>query len=100
MIVPITLVVVDDDPEFLQIIRAIVTPEAELIRVVGEAENGEGGLAVIRRERPDIVITDLIRPGLNGVELTRYIRNELPDTKIILISSHTEEAYRLMASDS
>lgn len=100
MIVPITIVVVDDDPEFLQIIRAIVTPEAESIRVVGEAENGERGLAVIRRERPDIVITDLIMPGLNGVELTRYIRNELPDTKIILISSHTEEAYRLMASDS
>jgi YesN/AraC family two-component response regulator len=41
--VPITIVVVDDDPEFLQIIRAIVTPEAESIRVVGEAENGEGG---------------------------------------------------------
>ena len=43
---------------------------------------------------------DLVMPRLNGVELTRRIRQELPATKIILISSYTEDAYRLMASDS
>jgi DNA-binding NarL/FixJ family response regulator len=47
-----------------------------------------------------MVITDLIMPRLNGVELTRRIRQELPDTKVILISSYTEDAYRLMVSDS
>jgi len=36
----------------------------------------------------------------NGIELTRYIRAELPDTKVILMSNYTEDAYRLMASDS
>jgi DNA-binding response OmpR family regulator len=39
-------------------------------------------------------------PRLNGVELTKRIRQELPQTKIILMSTHTEDAYRLMASDS
>jgi DNA-binding NarL/FixJ family response regulator len=39
-------------------------------------------------------------PRLDGVELTRRIRAELPQTKIILMSSHTEDAYRLMASNS
>jgi DNA-binding NarL/FixJ family response regulator len=68
--------------------------------IVGEAENGEEALAVVRRERPDIVITDLMMPLLNGVELTRRIRQELPLTKVILMSSYPEDAYRLMASDS
>jgi Response regulator containing a CheY-like receiver domain and an HTH DNA-binding domain len=100
MTVAVRIVVVDDDLDFRLIVRAIVTPEADSIQVVGEAGDGEEGLAVVRRERPDIVIADLIMPGLNGVELTKRIRNELPDTKIIIISSHTEDAYRLMASDS
>lgn len=39
-------------------------------------------------------------PRLNGVELTRRIRRELPETKIILMSSYTEDAYQHMASDS
>ncbi len=46
------------------------------------------------------MITDLVMPGLDGVELTRRIRLELPKTKIILMSSYIEDAYRLMASDS
>jgi len=39
-------------------------------------------------------------PRLNGIELTKRIRQELPHTKVILMSSYTEDAYRLMASDS
>ena len=41
---------------------------------------------------PDIVITDLVMPRLNGVELTKRLREELPTTKIILMSSYTEDA--------
>ena len=44
----------------------------------------EEALAVVLRERPDLVITDLFMPRLNGIELTRRIRQELPHTKIIL----------------
>src|SRR5260370_15091897 len=68
--------------------------------VVAEAADGDEALAVVLRERPDIVITDLQMSGLNGVELARRIRQELPETRVILMSSHTENAYRLMASDS
>lgn len=71
-----------------------------MVTIVGEAADGEEGLAVVLRERPDIVISDLVMPRLNGVELTRRIRQELPQTKIILMSSYAEDAYRLMASDS
>ena len=68
--------------------------------IVGEAEDGEQALTLVRLERPDLVITDLIMPRLDGVALTRRIRQELPETRVILISSHTEDAYRLWASDS
>jgi DNA-binding NarL/FixJ family response regulator/quercetin dioxygenase-like cupin family protein len=70
------------------------------MRIVGEAADGEEALAIAHRERPDLVVTDLIMPRLNGIELTRHIRQELPGTMVILMSSYTEDAYRLMASDS
>jgi len=54
----------------------------------------------VLRERPDLVIYGLVHAALNGIELTRRIQRELPHTKIILMSSHTEDAYRLLASDS
>jgi DNA-binding NarL/FixJ family response regulator len=68
------------------------------MKIVGEAADGEEALAIVHRERPDIVITDLVMPNLNGVELTRRIRRELPHTRIILMSSHSD--YRLIAPDS
>jgi DNA-binding NarL/FixJ family response regulator len=97
---PVTIVVADDDLEYREIIRALLGPMSDTMTIVGEAADGEQALALVRRERPDIVITDLMMPGLNGVELTRRIRQELPETKIILMSSFPEDAYRLMASDS
>jgi DNA-binding NarL/FixJ family response regulator/quercetin dioxygenase-like cupin family protein len=66
--------------------------------IVGEVADGEEALAIVHRERPDIVITDLVMPNLNGVELARRIRRELPHTRIILMSSRPD--FRFMASDS
>jgi DNA-binding NarL/FixJ family response regulator len=96
----LTIVVADDTPDYRLMVRSILASVSETMAIVGEAADGEEALALVRRERPDIVITDLVMPRLNGVELTRRIRQELPRTKIILMSSYTEDAYRLMASDS
>ena len=95
-----TIVVVDDAWEMRLLLRALLQTMGAAVALVGEASDGEEALEVVRRERPAIVITDLLMPRLNGVELTRLIRQELPRIKIIQISSHTEDAYRLMASDS
>ena len=97
---PVTIVVVDDDSEYRDIARFLIATLSDTVMIVGEAADGEEALSVARRERPDIVITDLMMPGLNGVELTKRIRRELPQTRIILMSSYPEDAYRLMASDS
>ena len=97
---PLTIVVADDDAGNRDFIRLVLAPMSATLAIVGEAGDGAEALEVVLRERPDLVITDLVMPRLNGIELTRRIRQALPDTKIILMSSHTEDAYRLMASDS
>jgi len=97
---PLTVVIVDDVPDFREIVRAILVDLPGGVTIVGEASDGEEAFTVVRRERPDIVITDLMMPRLDGVELTRRIRQELPLTMVVLMSSYPEEAYRLMASDS
>ena len=96
---PVTVVVVDDDPEYRRIARELLAQESELV-LVGEAADGEEALALLRREQPDVLVSDLVLPRLNGIELTRRVREEMPDTRIVLISSYTEDAYQMLASDS
>ena len=99
---PLTVVLADDDLECRLLVRAILAPESATMTIVGEAADGEQALALVLRTRPDIVISDLLMPRLTGIGLTRLIRirQELRRTKIIIFSSHTEDAYRLLASDS
>ena len=95
-----TVVVVDDDPDYLWLVRVILEMRGERITIVGEAASGEEALAVVLRERPDVVIADLMMPRLNGLELTRRIKQDRPQTKILLMSAYTEDTYRRIASVS
>jgi DNA-binding NarL/FixJ family response regulator len=97
---PLTVVVVDDEPDYRQIVRSLLLGLPDVVSIVGEAADGQEGLAVVLRERPDIVVTDLMMPGLNCVDLTRLISQELPQTRIIINSSYPEDANRLKDTDS
>ena len=70
---------------------------AATVTIVGRANGGEEALTLVLRERPDIVIADFLMPRLNGIELTRRIKQELPDTKIILMTGYTGKANRRLA---
>ena len=96
----ITVVVVDDDPDYLWLVRFILESGPDRTVIVGETASGEEALALVLHNRPDVVIADLMMPRLNGLELTRRIKQERPETKILLMSAYTEDTYRRIASVS
>ena len=60
-----------------------------------EAENGKVALALYHKEKPDIVITDILMPIMTGIELAKIIRKEDESTPIVIISAHTDKEYLL-----
>ncbi|MBD2868593.1 response regulator [Paenibacillus arenilitoris] len=60
------------------------------IEIAGTATDGEGGLALLRRTKPDIIVTDIRMPKLSGIEMTRQITELLPGSKIIFISGYSD----------
>ncbi len=64
---------------------------------VGEAADGEQALPLIRSTRPDVLITDIRMPFMDGLVLSRLVRRELPDTKIIIISGYDDFEYARQA---
>ncbi len=82
----VRVVTVDDQPFFRDAARAIIelTPQFEL---VGEAEEGETALALVREAEPDLVLLDVRLPGLDGLEVSRRLTTEDPGRLIVLVSS-------------
>ena len=58
------------------------------MEVVGEAGTGEQALALVPRLRPDIVLLDLVLPGMSGVEAVRRLRSAHPDVKVVVLTSY------------
>jgi DNA-binding NarL/FixJ family response regulator len=80
-----TVLVVDDHPMFREGIGAVVD-SLPWATVVGEAEDGETALEQARRTRPDVVLMDLQMPGVNGLEATRRLAEELPGTAVLVLT--------------
>ena len=99
-----TILIVDDEMLARTGIRYMTDWESKGFRIIGEAADGQEALRIARRERPDIIITDVKMPGMDGIELTRLLRNELPQSAIYVISGfddfrNVREAFLLGASD-
>jgi CheY-like chemotaxis protein len=94
-VTPTTIVIADDYADYRLLVRFLLTSLSDTISIVGEAADGEEALTLVRRERPDIVISDLLMPRLNGLDLTRRIKNERPQTKVILMTSYAEACQRV-----
>jgi DNA-binding NarL/FixJ family response regulator len=90
------IVLVDDHPVVRQGLRALLEAEPDF-RVVAEAGDGLEALQVIERERPDVLIIDVLLPTLNGLEVARRVSQSSPGTKVIILSMHANEAYVLEA---
>jgi CheY-like chemotaxis protein len=77
------IVLVDDDPLFR---RMLADTLEDLGHEVRQAENGTQGLAAVRADPPDVVITDIIMPDTEGIETIFHLRRQHPQVKVIAIS--------------
>ena len=88
----ITVLLAEDHTVVREGIKAMLEANGE-IQVIGQAENGREAVQFMQRGRPDIVVMDVAMPLLNGLEATRQILKDVPGTRIILLSAHSNAAY-------
>ncbi|MBN1556797.1 MAG: response regulator transcription factor [Lentisphaerae bacterium] len=82
------ILLVDDHAATREEIRALLETEEDL-DVVGEAGDGPEGIRQARTLHPDVVLMDIIMPGMNGIEATRAIRGAVSAVRILALSNHT-----------
>lgn len=87
------VLIVDDERKIIQLIEHLVDWGELSMEVVGKAENGIEALDLAKRFLPDIIITDIRMPGLDGLELISAVKEVLPNTEIIIISGYRHFEY-------
>src|SRR5262249_29213430 len=91
-----TIVLADDHHIVRQGLRALLDAEADF-NVIGEAGNGLEVLELVNKLTPNVVVLDLMMPGLNGLEVTRQLNKHFPQIGIVILSMYAAEAYVLEA---
>lgn len=89
----IKVFLVEDEIVMREGIKNNISWEKEGFEFAGEASDGELAYPMIQRTRPDILITDIKMPFMDGLELSRLVKKELPDIKIIILSGYDEFSY-------
>jgi DNA-binding NarL/FixJ family response regulator len=91
-----TIVLADDHSIVRQGLRALLEDEPDFA-VVGEAADGLDAVALVERSKPEILVLDLMLPGLSGLEVAREVRHRSPQTRVIILSMYANESYVLEA---
>lgn len=89
---PVTVLLAEDHMIVREGLIALLKLEKD-IAVVGEAENGRVAVEQTRLLRPEVVVMDIAMPLLNGLEATRQILQASPETKVLVLSAHSDDAY-------
>jgi len=84
--------IVDDNELVRRTLHSILDCSPNL-RVVAEAENGSAGISLVELLQPDVVLMDINMPVLDGIEATRTISSRFPDTKVIILTMHSDQTY-------
>ncbi len=92
----IRLLVVDDHALLRQALRALLDGQ-DALEVVGEATNGREAVEAAERLRPDVVLMDMVMPGLNGIEATRQIMKRAPACRVLILTAYLEDERLLQA---
>ncbi|MBA2611507.1 MAG: response regulator transcription factor [Bacteroidetes bacterium] len=85
------IVIADDHQMFIDGVRSLLKKETQL-NFVHEALNGEDALSYIRKNEVNLLITDISMPGMTGTELTKIIKKEMPDIKVLVLTMFNDPA--------
>src|SRR6478735_8074365 len=88
----ISVLLADDHIVVRQGLRALLMAEED-INIVGEADNGRQAVQLAKKLLPDVVVMDIAMPVLNGLEATRQITRTIPSTKVLVLSSYSDDEY-------
>lgn len=86
---PIRILIADDHQMFIDGLKALLKREKELL-VIGEVSSGLHALEFISHTQPDLLITDISMPGMNGVELTRWVKQHYPEVKVLVVTMYND----------
>jgi len=89
----VTVLIVDDQAPFRDVARMVVDM-TDGFEVVGEATDGDSGVAAATELKPALVLMDLNMPDIDGFVATRRIRAEVPGTRVLMLSTHDPADYR------
>jgi DNA-binding NarL/FixJ family response regulator len=96
MAMTIRVLLVDDEPDFLRSIRRFLEVDP-YIEVVDSALSGREALEEIGRLQPDLVLMDIVMPGMSGLETTRRIKAQPGSPRVVLMTLYDDVAYRVEA---
>jgi DNA-binding NarL/FixJ family response regulator len=86
----IRVVIVDDHAVVRQGLRLFLDLQSD-IEIVGEADDGASAVEQVQRLGPDVVVMDVVMPGLDGIAATQELRERAPDSKVLMLSSFSDE---------
>lgn len=92
-----TVLLADDHPLILEGLKKLLEPDFEM---VGTVTNGRALLKAAEKLKPDLILADLSMPGIDGVEATRRLRATVPDSRVLILSIHTEPSWVRAAFDA
>jgi DNA-binding NarL/FixJ family response regulator len=87
------VLLVDDDVRFIKRVRQFLASETEL-EIVGEAGDGQEAIVKARELRPDLVLMDIRLPDMNGLEVTRRLKAEIPALTVVILTIFDLQEYR------
>jgi DNA-binding NarL/FixJ family response regulator len=86
------ILVVDDHPLILEGLRSSLERASD-ITIIGEAADGDEAMVKARSAKPDIILLDISLPGRNGLEVLKQLHAELPEVRVLMLTTHPEIEY-------
>jgi DNA-binding NarL/FixJ family response regulator len=87
------ILLVDDQVLITESLRTFLSNYANDMKVVGIAQNGKEAIEITEDQHPDVILMDVLMPGMGGVEAVQAIKSKYPEIKIIMLSTYDEDEF-------